>query len=236
MGLGINLFTIIYFIVVFKNCSIEAVILDFDGVIVESVEIKTNAFAELYRPFGSGIVRQVIDHHQNNGGISRYEKIRYYHHQFLGIELTELELADWASKFAQHVITQVIEAPYVLGAYEFIIQHYRNYQLFISSGTPEDELKTIIHARQLAPYFDAILGAPDNKFSHLSWILKTYQILPQNIVFVGDATTDRDSAIQHHIHFIARVTDQGSLLSSEPYQIRDLTELSEAIDRLPLLP
>ena len=30
----------------------EAIVFDFDGVLVESVDIRTRAFVELYRPYG----------------------------------------------------------------------------------------------------------------------------------------------------------------------------------------
>ena len=57
---------------------LKGIVFDFDGVIAESVQVKTNAFAELYGPFGNDVVQKVISHHEANGGVSRYEKIKYY--------------------------------------------------------------------------------------------------------------------------------------------------------------
>ncbi len=37
----------------------QAIIFDFDGVIVESGDIKTQAFAELYRSYGEHVVTEV---------------------------------------------------------------------------------------------------------------------------------------------------------------------------------
>ena len=51
-------------------------IFDFDGVIVDSVDIKTEAFGEIYSNYGSSITEKVKNYHIENGGLSRYEKIR----------------------------------------------------------------------------------------------------------------------------------------------------------------
>ena len=55
----------------------QAIIFDFDGVIADSVNIKTVAFAEIYEPFGNHISELVVSHHLINGGMSRYEKFKY---------------------------------------------------------------------------------------------------------------------------------------------------------------
>ena len=61
---------------------IKGIIFDFDGVIVESVNIKTIAFKKIYKKYGNEIVNKVVDHHLSNGGMSRFEKFNYYHKNF----------------------------------------------------------------------------------------------------------------------------------------------------------
>ena len=68
---------------------IKSLILDFDGVITESVGIKAEAFSNLYKKYGNDIQRKILDHHYSNGGMSRYDKFRFYHEEFLGITLTD---------------------------------------------------------------------------------------------------------------------------------------------------
>ena len=53
-------------------------IFDFDGVIAESVSAKTDAFREMYLPYGEEIANQVVDYHINHGGVSRFEKFKYW--------------------------------------------------------------------------------------------------------------------------------------------------------------
>ena len=58
---------------------LKGIIFDFDGVIAESVHIKSSAFSDLYKSYGEDIVKRVVKHHEANSGMSRYKKIRYYH-------------------------------------------------------------------------------------------------------------------------------------------------------------
>ena len=75
-----------------KISQISHFIFDFDGVIADSVQVKTSAFAELYRPFGNDVIQKVILHHEANGGISRFEKIKIYHESFLNRSINDKEI------------------------------------------------------------------------------------------------------------------------------------------------
>ena len=55
---------------------LKGIIFDFDGVIAESVHIKSSGFSDLYKPYGTEIVKRVVKHHAANGGMSRFKKIR----------------------------------------------------------------------------------------------------------------------------------------------------------------
>ena len=57
---------------------IKTIIFDFDGVILESMDVKTEAFKKLYQPFGSSISNKVVENHLANWGISRYSVVSPY--------------------------------------------------------------------------------------------------------------------------------------------------------------
>ena len=44
---------------------IETILWDFDGVIAESVDVKGEAFREMYLKYGVDIADKVLDHHNN---------------------------------------------------------------------------------------------------------------------------------------------------------------------------
>ena len=99
---------------------LKGIIFDFDGVIAESVQVKTDGFAFLYGQYGRDIVRKVVEHHEANGGMSRFEKIKYYHGSFLKQSITEMEIRKLANLFSEFVIETVIAASYVPGVLEYI--------------------------------------------------------------------------------------------------------------------
>ena len=47
---------------------IRGIAFDFDGVLVESVDVKTKAYARLFEEYGEGVVSRVVDYHLTNGG------------------------------------------------------------------------------------------------------------------------------------------------------------------------
>ena len=51
---------------------LKGIIFDFDGVIVESIDSKTRAFSQIYSKFGRDIIKKVVSHHENNGGMWPY--------------------------------------------------------------------------------------------------------------------------------------------------------------------
>ena len=62
---------------------IKSIILDFDGVILDSNNIKEKAFANLYSIYGKNIRKKVVVYHKKYHGVSRYNKIKYFHEKFL---------------------------------------------------------------------------------------------------------------------------------------------------------
>lgn len=204
---------------------IKAIIFDFDGVIAESVNVKTEAFAEIYRPYGENIVKKVVRHHLANGGVSRFDKFKIYHKEFLGKKITNKQIKVLSTQFSCLVVQKVINAPYVPGAIDFIKNNYKKYTLFISSGTPEYEMKKIAIQRKIVSYFKCIYGSPDTKNTHVRKIVKSNSYAKNEVVFIGDSTSDRDAALENKIHFIARVNDKDSPLLNEKNIIEDLRNL-----------
>ena len=181
---------------------LKGIIFDFDGVIAESVQVKTDAFAELYKPYGSDIVKKVVNHHETNGGISRFEKIHLYHELFLNKTITGKEIATLANQFSDLVVEKVIAAPYVPGALEYIQKCCKQYKLFISTGTPTEEMKQILEGRKIAQYFTDVFGSPDKKNIHINNIDSRYGISSNKLIFYGDSNSDLDAAENANITFV----------------------------------
>lgn len=184
----------------------QAIIFDFDGVVVESGTIKTQAFAELYRSYGEDIVAKVVQFHTQNGGMSRYRKFRHFQQHLLNQPpLTEEEEKELDRRFSELVVEAVIAAKLVPGAIELIRQQAERIPLFVASGTPETELKTIVERRGLTAYFKAVRGAPALKSTIIAEILSGYALKPESVLMIGDAIADLEGAQANGIAFLGRV-------------------------------
>ena len=197
----------------FKNkhglSSVDAIIFDFDGVLAESVEVKTRAYVLLFSEEKEEAVNQLIEYHNKNGGVSRFEKIKMFYRDILKRPLSEKRFQELSLKFSKLVLDEVVATPWVKGAREFLERSEKKYKFFIVSGTPEDELKEIVRRRGMSHYFDEVRGSPKNKVILLSEIMKKYHLAPEKTVFIGDAATDWHAAQKLKLFFLWRcVSDQ----------------------------
>jgi phosphoglycolate phosphatase-like HAD superfamily hydrolase len=181
----------------------KAVIFDWDGVITDSVNIKTEAFAEMFRPFGVEVEEKVIAYHLAHGGISRFEKFGYFYSSILNQPLDDAKLNELCLRFSKLVKDKVIAAPFVNGAVETIKSAKEaGALLFIVSGTPTDEIIAIAAAKDLAKYFIEILGSPANKPDLIKRLLIKYRLKPSEAIFFGDAIEDYGAAAKTGVKFI----------------------------------
>ncbi|WP_366925695.1 HAD family hydrolase [uncultured Nitrosomonas sp.] len=212
-----------------KNFDWQAIIFDFDGVVVESGKIKTQAFAELYRPHGEDIVAKVVQFHNQNGGMSRYHKFRHFQQHYLNKPpLTETEVKQLDIHFSELVVEAVIAADPVPGALELIHQQAERIPLFVASGTPDSELKIIVERRGLTPYFKAVHGAPAPKKNIIASFLSTYGLKAESVLMIGDAIADLEGAQANNTAFLGRVFPGDP--NPFPAHIKIVPDLRELVD------
>lgn len=206
---------------------IKAVLFDFDGVIAESFDVKTDAFARLFTPYGPEVVERVVAHHLANGGVSRFVKMLHYHEHFVGKAINDEELADWCRRFSELVLDAVVAAPFVPGALELLEQCCARYACFIVTGTPQEEMEQIASRKGLGKYFREIHGSPRTKCEIVRQIMAAHDLRGDEAVFVGDALADYEAAMAGKLHFIGRVpAGHPNLFPPDVKIVRDMTGLS----------
>ena len=177
---------------------------DFDGVLVESLDVKTRAFARLYEPYGDEVVAKVIAYHLAHGGVSRFEKFRYWHRNYLGKELDAASENALGDRFSQLVEDAVVECPWVPGALDFLVDHHGRYRMYVASGTPHDEMNRIVRRRSIAHFFAGVFGSPASKGEILGTVLDE-GFARESVVMVGDSSSDLEGAREAGVRFIGRV-------------------------------
>jgi len=183
---------------------IRAVAFDFDGVLVESVEVKTRAFARLFADEGVETVQRIVAYHLKNGGVPRFEKFQTIYRDILNRPLTDQKFQSLCQQFAEYVTEDVVAAPWVEGAEQFLSAHCERCPLFVVSGTPEEELSEIVRRRGMQRFFREVLGAPKTKEVLLQEVLRHHRLSPSDLVFVGDSETDWTAARKVEIPFVWR--------------------------------
>lgn len=183
---------------------IKTIILDFDGVIVESVDIKTDAFKELFKSYPDK-QDEILNYHLANNALSRYIKFEYIYREILKKKYNEEVKNKLGREFSNLVFQKVIECPYVTGAKDFLKSFSEKYPLYVASATPQEELNRIILARNLNKYFKKVWGTPPgNKIEFIHNILKKENAKPTEAVYIGDMLKDFEIAKKTGVFFIGR--------------------------------
>lgn len=174
--------------------ALELIVLDCDGVILESVDVKTRAFGRLFEEHGPRSVQRFVDYHLAHGGVSRFEKFAWYFREVLGREITEAQSRELGERFTRYCYEGVVAAPFVPGALEFLEVFHRVLPLCVASGTPHGELTEIFKARDLLRYFQTVRGTPPGKTGLLAGIVRDSGVAPEAVLMVGDSSTDQEAA------------------------------------------
>ncbi len=214
---------------------IRAIVFDFDGVIAESVDIKTDAFRALFadRP---DHVEEIVALHLDNMGVSRYEKFATIYRDLLHQTLDEHEVARLDRRFSELVVERVVACPLVEGALPFLEFASARFACFVASATPDREIREIVERRGLAHYFRGVSGSPTTKAEFVHSVLDQHGLAPDTVVFVGDARSDLVAAADSGVHFIGRVAPGArNPFPSSTEIVSSLAELNgkwERIERL----
>jgi len=213
-----------------------AMIFDFDGVIVESTALKTEAFRRLFadRP---NHLKAIVDLHRRHAGVDRLTKFEMIYRDILREPLTASTKRDLAARFAQLVEDAVVECPMVPGAAELLATLDGRVPAAVVSATPQQEIDRIVARRGVAHFFRAVRGSPPGKTEAVHDLLAEQGWAAAHVLMVGDADADLAAARSNGLAFIGRLTPEDphefpSVVST----VRDLTSLAEAAARIYVAP
>jgi HAD superfamily hydrolase (TIGR01549 family) len=211
---------------------LKLIILDFDGVIVESTDIKTEAFRKLFSDYPKQ-VDTIVEYHKKHAGVNRYEKFNHIYKNILRQSLDKEKMAELGRRFSALVVDEIKACPLVPGALEFLKKYSKMVKLFIASSTPEEELMSLVKARDLQRYFKGIYGAPSKKSEITLRVIKEEGAKGKEVLFVGDSAADHAEAKKAGVHFIGRVANLADYPFPEGVKtIKDLTELGAVVEEL----
>lgn len=210
-----------------------AIAFDFDGVILESATIKTEAMLALFAEHEAHRA-EISALHERHAGISRYVKFDMIYRDILKTPLAPDMRKQLGQKFSDLVVEQVLACPFVSGAREFLEAHYQSTPLFVVSGTPDEELAAIIAGRGLATYFRGVYGSARGKAEILRSIMTNLGCATQDMPFIGDGLSDFEAAQTVAVPFVGRVPEgHDSPFPASTAVISDLGGLDHALKGIP---
>ncbi len=181
---------------------IKNIIFDFDGVILDSVPTKTEGFKKLFENFPNEVVDKLIEYHIQNGGISRYKKIKYFFNELLKKDISDDEVLNYANKYSNITKEELTNPKYMIDdAVNFIKQNHKKYNMHIASGADENDLKYICEKLNLSQYFFSIHGSPKIKSEIVKTILKFNNYKKEETILIGDSINDFEAADVNGIVF-----------------------------------
>lgn len=187
-----------------KEARYKHLIFDFDGVLVESNDIRFEGFKLLFKDFPDDKVHRLIQYARLNGGMPRYQKIRYFFEEILTEAISDDDVQKLAKQYSELVKDEVVRAKPVKGSLKFLSSYNKKYDFAIVSGSDQEELRDICKTRKIDQFFIEILGSPVTKESNLALLLSKMQWERKSCLFIGDSINDLDAAIVNEIDFIAR--------------------------------
>ena len=174
--------------------ALTCLVFDCDGIILESVPVKTRAFARITEPYGDEARDRMVMYHKVHGGVSRYKKFEWFFREVLGREITSEESAAWGRRYAELAFEEVCRCDLVPGIQEVLDRWKGRLPLYVCSGAPHEELLQVLEGRGLDHYFVKIYGSPPAKTELLHQIVREAGVDPAETLMVGDSPTDWQAA------------------------------------------
>ncbi|MBN1431646.1 MAG: HAD family hydrolase [Methanomicrobiaceae archaeon] len=182
---------------------IKTIILDFDGVIVESDNIKHRAFSEIFSEYPD-FYNEIMDYHYSHNAVDRYDKFRHIMTGIMKTGYDETLFKEWSERFRNLTTDAIIKCPFVPGALDFLEYFSGITPLHLASATPGGDLMTILEKKGLSRYFSSANGSDRPKTEILQSVADSEHTLPEEMLYIGDSPEDLKTAENYGCRFIGR--------------------------------
>mgnify|MGYP005866449837 CR=1 FL=1 len=200
------------------SSKIKTIFWDFDGVLMNSNQVRDQGFIEVLKDFPDSQVNQLMEFHQANGGLSRYVKFRHFFEEIRGERITDEEVKEWADKFSKIMLNLLVDKNLLIEeTISFVRNHHQKYTMHIVSGSDGNELNQICIGIEIDHFFKSIEGSPTPKIELVANILKKENYDEYQCVLIGDSINDYEAANQNKIHFQAY--NNKNLVSKTNYKL-----------------
>lgn len=202
---------------------------DFDGVIIESNEIKEAGFKEIFSRYPTHY-QKLVSYHESSVGVPRQEKMAHAIKNILKTDDPDL-LQKWLSYYQNYTRSRLVKCEFVPGSLETLENYSKTLPLYLVSATPIDELEWIVDQRNLRKYFVEVFGNPIRKVEHFRKILDLEKVPRNEFLYIGDSLDDFNASQKVGISFIGR-SGKSTFQGTGALVFKDLVGVKEHLDGL----
>ena len=206
-------------------------VFDCDGVVLNSNQVKTDAFYQTSLLYGKQAAQAMVDYHVANGGVSRYKKFAHFLEKIVPCQEGP-DLNSLLASYASYVKSGLLRCEVAPGL-QALRESTPEARWLIVSGGDQAELRDVFAHRGLTQLFDGgIFGSPDTKDEILQREFASSNV-QHPALFLGDSKYDYQAATLVNIDFLfvsgwSEVDDWENWISRESistaYDIRSVAE------------
>lgn len=169
----------------------DEIILDFDGVILDSNLIKEKAIQQSSaKHLNTQKCHEFVQYFIGNNGLPREIKIAKYFDE----KQSQLVLNDYNS-----ILNEQLEKASFTNSLDLFLNNLNYYNLkpYVLSGGDENEINQLLEKRNYFNKFKKVMGSPKTKYENLDLLS-----LNGKILYIGDSKIDYEVAHKYNMDFI----------------------------------
>ncbi len=209
--------------------ALSAVVLDFDGTIVDSNTLKRAGFFAVAATFG--LTEKAVQSALERGG-DRYAIAAHMFGE-------NARASQFCAAYKTHCEAGILRTARTPGFSEFLDAIRQNrVPVFIVSATPHDDLLGTVSLLGLSDAFDGVYGGHGRKRDNLRRICEDRRISPCDVIVVGDNIEDLEAARDEGCPFVAMEAWKADAMkySAPPTgRVADFYELADLLRHVGLL-
>ena len=181
----------------------KIMVFDFDGVIIDSTEVKVDEYRNLFSQFTKNetTLNEIINIYRNSAGIPRETTFKKVFKEVLDKTISNQEVKNLSSDFSKQIFRRLETLEPLKGFLKYLAIH-KEINKHILSGAPNSDIFYLMKKLNLSKYFKSIKGGPLNKKNELINIMNLEKVKAKDIVYFGDQKNDHIAAKSAGVGFI----------------------------------
>lgn len=200
----------------------KTIIWDLDGTLIDSNEIKTDGFRILFSEHENHMIEALIDYHEENGGVSRYDKIKFFYKKNYNEKISDRVLINLANNYSEIVMDNLKNPNLLFNYSKKLISEFKLPNVLVTASDQNEAIE-VLEFHRIKNFFSKIYGSPTNKSENLKNVLIDYGLTNKDVVYIGDSINDLHFCNELSIDFIG--INNYSLVNKADYYLSTEKEL-----------